>query len=73
MAKNGGNQPRGYRVQEHVECCANCMFCEDLAEPKSAEYLFACEIHGEPSDADYHRIGTHPLGLCDAFKFRRKK
>ena len=71
--KNGGCQPRGYKVQGHFPCCANCLFGDELGDPKDAQTLYVCEIHGEPEDGDYHRIGTHPLGICDAWKPGGKK
>ena len=62
------SKPRGYKVQNHFPCCANCIFNEELSDPKDAQTLYVCEIFGEPSDGDYFRIRTNPLAICEAWK-----
>jgi hypothetical protein len=69
--KSMDNQPQGmvgYKVQTNIPCCANCSFGGYLGDVQESHRVCICEIFGEPSDGDYGRIATEPLGICDAYK-----
>jgi hypothetical protein len=70
MIEHNLNVPVGYKVQMGIACCANCMFGGYIgaADEEDRVRLCICEIHGEPSDANYHDIAVEPLGICDAYK-----
>jgi hypothetical protein len=63
-----GNEPRGYKVQTTIPCCANCTFGGYLGDQDEPCRLCICEIQGEPSDSDYCRVAVEPLAICDAWK-----
>jgi hypothetical protein len=59
---------RGYKVQTHIPCCANCVFGGYMGDINETHRVAICEIFGEPEDGDYGRISTEPLAICDAYK-----
>ena len=62
-----GCQPVGYRIQD-FPCCSTCLFGGYI---ELDFRVCICEIHGEPEDGDYKAIETNPLGICDAYKYKK--
>jgi len=60
--------PVGYKVQQGIPCCANCLFGGYLGDMKEKDRMCVCEIFGEPDDSVYSDTAVEPLGICDAWK-----
>ena len=68
------SKPIGYRIQEGIPCCANCLFGGFIGDVDDDSIrLCICEIMGECTDSQYQEIAVEPLAICDAWKPQAKE